>query len=1511
MNYKRILCILLMLLLVVAVCVGCSEVSGGDGGHDDGGNSGQNSVPSLWFEPNYHDTMCVGNSYWLGYNMNFGYLDNEEYTIISNDAGATINSENWTITASKPGTVRIKVSGYYGETFLSAEGTMTFEAPQIMLNMDDKIEKIGDLVQLRYKFSPDDFATINDKYIQYEIVSGNAGITSKDGKYYITAKEPGKVELKLTFKDEASGKTVVGTDTLTFESRDFEISVNKGELFVGHDIELAAKSGDIKDFDASKVVYFVEEGKATVTRNVLNASAEGAVKVYASYNYNGTIIESNRLTLQFAYDGNVILKAEDLLKLKDSNATFNLIADIDLSDYEDWTPITGFKGALNGNGKKITGLKITADNLGENYGLFDILSGTVENLTLEGTIVSYGEAKNIGLLCGKSNGTVKNVTVSGSIDTEYCSYVGGIAGVSDNSHITSCTSNVTIKAKDYVGGIAGTVSANRSATDINRDNTNKGEIMGASYVGGIYGSLTVKDAKNNDTITLTGHTNNGSVSGSGSNIGGLFGSVSGKYSRIDYKDYYAHIKITGCANKAEVSGTDNVGGIAGNASSYVGEITLSTNTGAISGNMYVGGYAGKADGATMKSLTNAITVTGKAYVGGIAGKAGKVDGCTNNGTLILEGYYTDTNGTSYSYAGGIAGMATGAVDCTNNTELNAEYGGRYVGGIVGYLNATRAASVTINGNENHGEIKGTSYVGGLFGYMTLQDGKNNDIVIVNDNKNDGVITATENYVGGIVGWASGKYSRIDYNDYYAKLKFTSCENKAAVSGVDYVGGIVGRADSYVSEISLCKNEDAITGNMYVGGYAGYASGTTMRSLENRQTITGKAYLGGIAGYAGKLESCVNKGEIAAEGYYLDNSSNLLSYVGGVAGYATGAVKCSNEASIDVSDGGSYVGGIVAYLDATRSASSIVNGNTNSGEINGTEYVGGIFGYMTLQDGKNNDTVTVSGCTNSGKVTGSKNYVGGIFGYVNGDHSYLNYENYYAKVKITECKNNASVTGEDYVGGIAGHANSYVSEISSCENLDSVTGNMYVGGYVGKAEGATMRSLENRQDITGKAYVGGIAGWAGKLESCVNKGTVKAVGYHLDSNSTPLSYVGGVAGYATGAVKCTNEASIDVSDGGRYVGGIVAYLNATRSASSTVNGNSNSGEIKGTEYVGGLFGYITLQDGKNNDTVTVSKNTNNGMVTGSKNYVGGIVGYVCGKYSRLDYNNYYAHVKFSECENNASVTGVDYVGGIVGYAPQYVTEISLCKNLDNITGNLYVGGYAGRADGVTMRSLKNSQTITGKVYVGGIAGYAGKLEYCENSGNISIEGYELNSKLEKISYVGGLAGYATGALGCTNTSNIDVSEGGRYVGGLVGYLCAKRAASSPVNDNKNSGEIKGTDYVGGMFGYMTVQEAKNNDTIEVKNNVNSGAVIATGNYAGGIAGYVCGNYCRLDYTNYYSNVKIVSCKNDAGVSGADYVCGIAGAIGSYVNTEETVWGLNTVTGTVTATGTNTAEKYIAA
>ena len=224
MKFKKIFCILLMLIAIVAICAGCGEIGGDDGGYDS--DNEQSGTPSLWFQPTYSGTMYVGTSYWLGYDMNYGYLDDVEYTILSNSAGATINTENWTITASKAGTARIRISGYYDEQLLSAEGTMTFNSPELKLVMDSDTNKIGDPVQLKYTLSPDNIYAINNDLITYEIVSGNAAISMNDGYYYIVAREAGEVKIKLTYKNEEEGLELEEIETLTFVERNFNISTD-------------------------------------------------------------------------------------------------------------------------------------------------------------------------------------------------------------------------------------------------------------------------------------------------------------------------------------------------------------------------------------------------------------------------------------------------------------------------------------------------------------------------------------------------------------------------------------------------------------------------------------------------------------------------------------------------------------------------------------------------------------------------------------------------------------------------------------------------------------------------------------------------------------------------------------------------------------------------------------------------------------------------------------------------------------------------------------------------------------------------------------------------------------------------------------------------------------------------------------------------------------------------------------------------------------------------------------
>lgn len=243
----------------------------------------------------------------------------------------------------------------------------------------------------------------------------------------------------------------------------------------------------------------------------------------------------------------------------------------------------------------------------------------------------------------------------------------------------------------------------------------------------------------------------------------------------------------------------------------------------------------------------------------------------------------------------------------------------------------------------------------------------------------------------------------------------------------------------------------------------------------------------------------------------------------------------------------------------------------------------------------------------------------------------------------------------------------------------------------------------------------------------------------------------------------------------------------------------------------------------------------------------------------------------------------------------------------MTGNLYVGGYVGKSDNTYLSNLKNSSTITGKAWVGGVAGYAGKLDTCENSGTLVIEGTYLDNDKNILSYVGGVAGYATSANNCTNNADISVKNAGNYVGGIAGYVYASRSDDATLFcNNKNKGNISGNDYVGGLFGSFAVNGDHSNLTLTVKSNTNEGTI--TGNdYVGGIIGYAQGESHNY-YGRYTAYIKITDCTNSATITGNDYVGGIMGSSGDYMITDEVVWNTNTVTGTVTGQGENKGQLY---
>ncbi len=1023
MKIKRLIYLLLILSLIVVGLVACEE------------SKYNFIVLTPKFQIYTDDSVTIPNvSYELSLeDVNTGvYVDQSRVTYSlygDNDVNATLNGN------------RISATGI-GEAVVKA--TYTHEGTEYTTYTDVKF------VELVPKFSvvgelsvgtPVEFYVMSEcgqytvplEYKNISVVSGNATVDQAQDSYgnvyyVITARSAGDltVSADITYK----GLDFICEETFNFTKKPFTLSTESNEFFVGYDLKLVPTL-DLEGFDPSRVVYTVKSGNATINGANLRSTMAGDVVVYATYEDNGEVYQSDDMTVTFQYREGTIMDAESLLAIANSSGEFYIGSDIDLSGIESWTPIENFTGILHGNGFTIKGLNINAKSLEENKGLFATLGGTVENLKIEGTLTCRGEAQKLGLLCGTNNGTIRNVTVSGTVEAPYSDYVGGIAGYSNNSNITGCTTNVTVNAREYVGGNSGFMMATRNGNIVIADNVNRGAIIGKSRVGGLYGMLDIPNGENTETIIVISNKNYGEVTGSKNYVGGIVGFAEGtKYTwNAGYSSATAYLKITECINEANVVGFDYVGGIAGSAEAYVSEMSFCDNTGDVSGNSYVGGYAGRAVGTTMQVLTNNITVTGKSYVGGIAGFAGKVDTCTNNGDVKISGFIVQSGDEKISYAGGIAGYVTGAANCINNSDIDATSGGDYIGGIAGFIMATRSSTNIIENNQNHGNIIGTGYVGGLFGMFDIPDGENNETLIVTLNANDGQVTCSKNYVGGLIGYVEGtRYTwNAGYSSAIAYVKILDCTNEADVIGADYVGGIIGGTGLYLSEISYCSSIGDISGNNYVGGYAGKADGTSINELTNNNTITGRSYVGGIAGYAGKCYSCENNGTIVNKSYAIVNNTQAISYIGGIAGYATGAEECVNNSNINASTGGDYVGGIVGFLMAERSSANVVRNNKNHGNIIGTGYVGGLIGTFDIKEGQNNETLEIASNTNDGDVTGSKNYVGGLIGFAEGTRYTWNagYSSAVASIKIIECTNEANVTGADFVGGFVGGCGAYV------------------------------------------------------------------------------------------------------------------------------------------------------------------------------------------------------------------------------------------------------------------------------------------------------------------------------------------------------------------------------------------------------------------------------------------------------------------------------------------------------
>lgn len=549
----------------------------------------------------------------------------------------------------------------------------------------------------------------------------------------------------------------------------------------------------------------------------------------------------------------------------------------------------------------------------------------------------------------------------------------------------------------------------------------------------------------------------------------------------------------------------------------------------------------------------------------------------------------------------------------------------------------------------------------------------------------------------------------DFTDKYVKLTadidFTGSEMLPIC--YDHAEKFNGDLDGNGKTISGYTITTTITDNVAPICLAG--SSAYIHDLTTAGTVTATNFsaIGGVVGLLeGKVENLVHKGTVTIS----EDAESDPDHVGGVVGYANAGtlINCGNEGSI--------------YVPTYTSWGA-----------------GGVLGQTRYYP-------TITGCWNTGTVTGCCGRLAGVIGCM-----------YEVSTPISDCWNKGTVTQTfmasqlpyggtaQYTAGVVGYT--YAATFNNCYNEGTVTSTgdyrCYLAGVVGYLAVAYsvgtygFENCYNTADITGMGSIGGIyCASASKtvltMDNCYNTGNITDTSESSSTQYTP----GGIACmycYGSTYTNCYNTGN--VTSGTAYdLGGLFGgpRTDAASGYSVTISNCYNTGNVTGTSayQVGGLVGRVTTY-------VTIDSCYNTGNVTAGSYYVGGIAGYLDGSW----------YSKISNCYNTGDITaGTNYAGGIVGYSASKYDYITACFNTGNVTATQnYAGGLAGYNATVT-RYVYNTGNVTGKGFVGGLIGLplAG--------GTTLEEGYSTGKVVAENDTCGNIIGVSLDNTSYWNSSN---------------------------------------------------------------------------------------------------------------------------------------------------------------
>ena len=220
--------------------------------------------------------------------------------------------------------------------------------------------------------------------------------------------------------------------------------------------------------------------------------------------------------------------------------TVTLANNIDLNN-EKWTPIgiygtqaTWFKGTFDGQNHAVTGLKVE-ESRKNGVGFFSkVYTGTIKNLTVEGSVSAPG-CTYVGGIVGHGYATITNCTFKGTVSGSGAAQVGGIAG-SGGFTVDRCSVYGDVSAGCWAGGIVGNCQDGGAYTNCYVEGTISSE---STFWGG--GAAGITPDPRYPSQVISGCYSNTVVKVAGEEVNCPI--IAAYNNPLDYKGYSGGLKI--------------------------------------------------------------------------------------------------------------------------------------------------------------------------------------------------------------------------------------------------------------------------------------------------------------------------------------------------------------------------------------------------------------------------------------------------------------------------------------------------------------------------------------------------------------------------------------------------------------------------------------------------------------------------------------------------------------------------------------------------------------------------------------------------------------------------------------------------------------------------------------------------------------------------------------------------------------------------------------------------------